>query len=309
MKLIINKPQRFAKMRAHTATHILHAELTKLFPSTQQAWSLVDEDYLRFDFKTERGLTNDEISQIEKNINNLVYQAQDVSTQEMSFDEAKKHWAKAFFEDKYGDIVRVVTIKNELQNWEKISIELCWGTHVQNTKDIWIFKITWQEAVASGIKRITALTWPKVQEYIQRQEDMINSRSQKLQVTPKQFSDKLDKTLKNFSELENKFNSLQEKIIYQTLKTLDQDSHSTWAFDKIFKITKKSELSDINFKTIIQQTKNFVKTTLLIYNEQWNFAILSTKWHSAKQIAQNLWLKWWGNDELVQWRDTKILDF
>lgn len=121
MQLTVNHPQRYAKMRAHTATHLLHAELGKVFPDTKQAGSLVDSDLLRFDFYAERLLNQQELASIEKRINQMIYLASDVKVEEMSIKEAEKLGAKMFFEEKYGDVVRVVQIKNtelplEMQN-------------------------------------------------------------------------------------------------------------------------------------------------------------------------------------------------
>jgi len=90
MKLIVEQCQRYAKMRAHTATHLLHTELGKIFKFTKQAGSLVDQDYLRFDFNADRLLTTEEIHDIEKNINQIIYDAYTVDVHETSFDEAKK---------------------------------------------------------------------------------------------------------------------------------------------------------------------------------------------------------------------------
>lgn len=140
MKLIVEQCQRYAKMRAHTATHLLHTELGKIFKDTKQAGSLVEEDYLRFDFNAERLLTQEELARIEKRINQIIYIAADVSIEEMSLKDATNLGAKAFFEDKYGDTVRVVRIINKqlpqdffhddnVEHFtafgEAISIELC----------------------------------------------------------------------------------------------------------------------------------------------------------------------------------------
>jgi alanyl-tRNA synthetase len=130
MQLSVDQAQRFAKMRAHTAAHLLHAELVKIFPATKQAGSFVDEDYLRFDFAADRALTPEEMAKIQSSINTIIYAALPVTTTETSFDEAVKLGAKAFFEDKYGDVVRLVKVDQD------ISTELCGGTHVTNTKDI-----------------------------------------------------------------------------------------------------------------------------------------------------------------------------
>jgi len=90
MKLIVDPAQRFSKMRSHTATHLLHAELTKIFPNTKQAWSLVDDDLLRFDFYADRLLTVEELQTIEENINILIYQSLSVICEEMSMKEAQE---------------------------------------------------------------------------------------------------------------------------------------------------------------------------------------------------------------------------
>ena len=138
MKLSIDMDQRYAKMRAHTATHLLHAELAKIFPNTKQAWSLVDLDLLRFDFYANSLLTGEQIKQIENNVNQIIYNAFPVDLIETSFEEWVKLWAKAFFEEKYWDEVRVIRI----HEWdENISVELCWWTHVNNTREIWAFAI------------------------------------------------------------------------------------------------------------------------------------------------------------------------
>lgn len=90
MQLTVDHAQRFAKMRAHTAAHLLHAELAKIFPATKQAGSFVDVDYLRFDFAADRSLTSEELAKIQSNINAIIYAAMPVTTTETSFDEAVK---------------------------------------------------------------------------------------------------------------------------------------------------------------------------------------------------------------------------
>jgi alanyl-tRNA synthetase len=88
MQLIVEQSQRYAKMRAHTATHLLHAQLAKIFKNTKQAGSLVDEDYLRFDFNADRLLSNEEIHTIETAINHIIYSAYMVEVKELAYDEA-----------------------------------------------------------------------------------------------------------------------------------------------------------------------------------------------------------------------------
>lgn len=313
MKLIVDQAPRFAKMRAHTATHLLHAELTKIFPNTKQAGSLVDDNLLRFDFQADKMLTNQELLGIEKNINNLINQALPVSNIEMPIEDAKKTWAKAFFEEKYGDTVHVVSIKktniDSNDEEEIISVELCGWTHVENTRDIWAFVIINQEAVASGIKRITAYTWPKVIERLQESKILLSQIADKLWVKAEnQISDKLEKEVKEKEELESQFKSIKTKLIIENLKSADSKSNEI--FDKIINVSQNPVLKDLSFKDIIFQSKWIFKDfDIAIYNQDWWFAILTPKLDSsAKIIAQDLWLKWGGNDMIVQWKDLNILN-
>jgi len=305
MQFKVDKPQRYAKMRAHTATHLLHAQLVKLLPHTKQAGSHVDQDYLRFDFQADKPLTPVQILDIEKNINKIIYQALPVQREETSIEEATKKWAKAFFEDKYGEVVRVVSIITEHEK-EPISIELCGGAHVANTREIGAFKITTQEAVASGIKRIVAITGPQVTYRLLEEEKTMESLATKLWVTTKQFPAKLEKTLKELNELQEKYIWLQDKIINQNLKKLYKSAQSSWPFSKIIKISKDSPLANTNFKLITQHAKNLWNETILIYNQAGNFIITTGEWASAKSIAQDLKLKGGWNDTLVQGRDPNI---
>ncbi len=306
MKLIVDQAPRFAKMRAHTATHLLHAELTKIFSNTKQAWSLVDDNLLRFDFQADKMLTNQEIWEIEKNINHLIFEALPVSNIEMSIEDAQKTWAKAFFEEKYGDTVHVVSI------WEDkkmISVELCGWTHVENTRDIGAFVIINQEAVASGIKRIVAYTWPKVIERLQESKILLFQIADKLWVKAEnQILDKLQKELNDKKELESQFESIKTKLIIENLKSAEFKSNEI--FDKIINISENPALKDLSFKDIIFQSKGiFTDINIVVYNQDGGFAIMTPKSDSsAKIIAQDLWLKWGWNDMIVQWKDSNIFN-
>jgi len=308
MKLIVDHSSRFAKMCAHTATHLLHSQLAKIFPNTKQEWSQVDNDYLRFDFSSDRLLDQSEIANIEKKINQIIYLACDVTTQEMNIADASKLGAKMFFEDKYGDTVRVVQITSHSEHGEEssfestISVELCWWTHVENTKDIWCFSIIWQEAVASGIKRITALTWPRVSEKIQEVQSILDITVNKLWIkTATQLQDKLDKTMREYEEMQSKIESLETQMIISTLKTIESTSDKN--FDKIIKLN-----SDLEFKNIAFHTKSiFSKWNIIVYNDQWNFLILSDS-KQAKEISIKIWIKWWWNENMVQGRDMQVLE-
>ncbi len=318
MQLTVNPSQRYAKMRAHTATHLLHAELGKIFPDTKQAGSLVDSDLLRFDFYTERLLTPQELASIEKRINQIIYLAREVKIEEMSIEAAGQLGAKMFFEEKYGDVVRVVQVANadlplEMQHddntnhfWsygKLISVELCGGTHVANTKDIGAFSIVSQEAVASGIKRITALTWPRVLEKLENQTSLLSNLTQLLEVKSfAQLPEKVEKLLKDFAEMKSQMESLESKLIHDFLISGEKKSNAD--LDIIMKVP-----SDLNFKALGAEAKSlFAGKTVLLATTAGNFLLFTQPWTSAKALAQKLSLKGGGNDMQVQGRDEKVVE-
>ena len=296
MKLSIDMDQRYAKMRAHTATHLLHAELAKIFPNTKQAWSLVDSDLLRFDFYANNLLTVEQIKQIENNVNQIIYNAFPVDLIETSFEEWVKLWAKAFFEEKYWDEVRVIRI----HEWdENLSVELCWWTHVNNTREIWAFAIISQEAVASWIKRITAYTWPKVIEKLHWYEEILDGALNVLDVKSYvQINEKLSKYVKENQDLQQRVESLEVSSVRWILQTAESRTNSD--FSKIVEIPV-----GINFKVLGWLVKEIFPSdkSILLYTVEWNYVIFTDGSVSAKELWKKYNLRWWGSDLVAQWKD------
>lgn len=297
MKLVVNKPQRYAKMRAHTGVHLLYGALEKVLNRNdiKQAGSYVDEDYWRLDFNADKPLTNEQIKQVEDLVNNWIYQAIPVEIFETTLDEAIKKWAKAFFDEKYWEKVRVINIP-----WA--DIQLCGWTHSPNTSFLWAFKIIWQEAVASWIKRIIILTGPKVAKFAQEKEDKLLQISKTLECSPAQIKQKIAKIKKEAENLKSELESIKQKIIENKLSNI---SPSEWQFK--YKI-KLEDFEWVNFKELVNMAKNKLSWSMIIYSEQWNFAIISDGSFSAKEFAKENNLRWGGNDNIVQGRDPKILE-
>ncbi len=160
----INVERRLNIARNHTATHILQAALREVLGNhVAQQGSLVNESKLRFDFTHFKGLSQEEIARVEEVANNCISKNYTVDAQEMALKDAKKAGALAFFEEKYGENVRVVEIGS-------ISKELCGGTHLTNIKQIGLIKITSESSVASGVRRIEAVTAKLANEFVKEQE-------------------------------------------------------------------------------------------------------------------------------------------
>ncbi len=152
IEAIVDSGRRWDIMRNHTATHLAHAALRKVLGAhVKQSGSYVGPDRLRFDFSHHQPLTPDETEQVEKIVNEEIIKGTPVSTDLMPVEEAKKTGAMALFGEKYGDTVRVVSV-------DKFSKELCGGTHVHNTGQIGPFIITLETGVASGVRRLEAIT-------------------------------------------------------------------------------------------------------------------------------------------------------
>jgi len=169
----IDIERRLNIARNHTATHILQAALREVLGShVQQQGSLVAEEKLRFDFTHFKGLSKEEISRVEELANSCIAKSQEVNCKEMNLKEAKKAGALAFFEEKYGENVRVVTMGD-------ISKELCAGTHLDNISKIGFIKILNESSVASGIRRIEAATAGFAERFVQAEELKAIEESQK----------------------------------------------------------------------------------------------------------------------------------
>ena len=171
-----NETLRKAIMRNHTAAHLLQAALREVLGThVEQAGQLVDANEVRFDFTHFTGMTSEELKKVEDLVNEVILSAEEVINKEMPIDEAKAMGAMALFGEKYGDVVRVVKAGD-------FSVELCGGTHADNTGKLGLFKIVSESSVAAGVRRIQAVTGKNVLKYIDEKNALIYAAADALKL-------------------------------------------------------------------------------------------------------------------------------
>jgi alanyl-tRNA synthetase len=240
----------------HSATHLMHAALRKVLGThVQQKGSLVNEDYLRFDFSHFSKMAKEEIQKVESIVNEKIRQNIPVVIKQMPKEEALKTGAMALFGEKYGDVVRVVIID------PKYSIELCGGTHVGNTGELGIFKITNETAVGAGLRRVEAVSGKAAENFINNELEELRSVKEQLK-NPKDIQKALDSLLSEKEKLSKEVDHLQSQI----LATVNEQ------------ISKKAILiNDVNFIGEIVSVSNadsLKKLALLLKENFKNYVIV-----------------------------------
>lgn len=202
----VDAEKRARTMGNHTATHLLHAALQEVLgPHVKQAGSVVAPDRLRFDFTHFASLTTDEIAEIERIVNNETLKNTVVSKEEKALDDALASGAMALFGEKYSDTVRVVSVPG-------FSTELCGGTHVNATGDIGAFKIISEASIASGIRRIEAVTGKGAYERFQQTEALLAEAAAKLNTAPRSLPSEVERLQLQLREQQREIERLKLKL-------------------------------------------------------------------------------------------------
>ncbi|MCI6232475.1 MAG: alanine--tRNA ligase [Selenomonas sp.] len=189
VKIEVDQTKKLASARNHTATHLLQAALKRVVgDQVNQAGSSVTPERLRFDFTNFEPVSAQQLADVEELVNNEILKGIDVEITHMSLDEAKKAGAMALFSEKYGDVVRVVKVPG-------FSMELCAGSHVKNIGQIGAFKIVAETGVASGVRRIEALTGKAALDYMNAKAAKLAEAAQKLKASEDDVPAAIDKLL------------------------------------------------------------------------------------------------------------------
>ena len=201
----IDVERRQAVSRAHSATHLLHAALRKVLGDhVQQAGSLVEPDFLRFDFTHFAPMTPEEIAAVEHQVNEYILAGYGVTTEEMPIEEAKARGAMALFSEKYGDVVRVVTMGD-------CSVELCGGTHLNDTAKAGPFRITSEFSVASGVRRIEASTGFGTLAILNRNHTTLLKIAEILKANPAELLQKAEQQIQEMREMRQTIEKLKAR--------------------------------------------------------------------------------------------------
>jgi alanyl-tRNA synthetase len=206
VQLQVDVVRRERTRRNHSATHLLHWALRQVLgPQAQQKGSLVGPDRLRFDFTHGQPLTDEQVARIEELVNGAILQNAPIRTEVLTMEQARSRGATMIFEEKYGDVVRMLTIGP--------STELCGGVHARATGDIGLFKITGEQGVAAGVRRLLASTGEGSLAYVHGLEAKIAEAARAAKTTPDGLAEKIARMQERQRTLEKEIEALQKKLL------------------------------------------------------------------------------------------------
>lgn len=213
VKLSIDVGRRGRIRSNHSATHLLHKALRDVLGDhVAQKGSLVADDKFRFDFSNPKAINADQLAAIEKQVNAMIRQNAAVETKLMSYDDAVASGAVALFGEKYDDEVRVLSMGHDLVEEKTYSVELCGGTHVERLGDIALFKVIGESAVASGIRRIEALTGEAARLYMESQATAAQVAADIVKSSPADLADRVFALVAERKKLEKELGEAKKKL-------------------------------------------------------------------------------------------------
>lgn len=252
----IDSKNRLQITKNHSATHLLHRALKDVLGEhVNQAGSLVEPDRLRFDFSHFGQVTEEELSKIEKIVNEKIWESLPVEIMEKPLAEAKAMGAMALFGEKYGEIVRVVKMG-------EYSIELCGGCHVPNTSAIGLFKLVTETGIGAGTRRIEAVTGEKAYQYMSDQIQILNDAAHKLKANVKDVPEKIAALQKELREAHKEIESLTAKLGNIEAKSL---INKVKEVNGIQLLVSRVEINESNqLRTMLDELKQKIKSGVIV---------------------------------------------
>ncbi|TPR18546.1 alanine--tRNA ligase [Apilactobacillus timberlakei] len=242
----------------HTATHLLDQSLRNILGDhTQQAGSLVEPNYLRFDFTHFGSVTEDDLNKVEELVNEQIFKELPVNTVETDQENGKKMGAIALFDNKYGDKVRVVSAGD-------FSVEFCGGNHVKNTNELGLFKITSESGVGAGVRRIEAVTSGDAFKYLNNEENIlkqiaINTKTNKLEEVP----NRINQLQEEIKELQQKQETLETKMANQQADSVFENVQNAGNLKVITGVLKVSGMGQLRQLADTWRNKNLSDVLVL----------------------------------------------
>lgn len=252
----VNVEKRMATARNHSATHLLHKALRMVIGThVEQAGSMVSAERLRFDFSHFEAITPEDIRKIEQVVNEQIFKALPVLTEEMSVDAARSKGAMALFGEKYGETVRVVTMGD-------YSIELCGGTHLTNSAEVGLFKIISETGVAAGVRRIEAITGENVYKMLTQLDDKLQKISDMLKTNSVDVLSKADQLMNDIRNLSRENDQLKNKLAKTAMNDIIEQMQEINGYHVI---TAKFEGVDMNtLRNLGDQIKNKYEMAVVV---------------------------------------------
>ncbi|MFR7349137.1 alanine--tRNA ligase [Peptoniphilus sp.] len=280
----IDSKRRNNIRRNHSVTHLLHKALKEVLGThVNQAGSLVRDDYMRFDFTHFEAISSEDLKKIEEIVNEEIYKALPVDTIITNPEEAAKLGAVGLFEEKYGDIVRVVKMGD-------FSIELCGGTHVKNTSEIGMFKILQEGGISSGVRRVECITGPAVYKYLNENLAQIDRISKLVKANKSEIEHKIETTQTEFKEAQKEIESIKKD---KAKSEIDNVLDSKFEIDEGFGLVYKFENMDVaTLRDLADSVKDKLGKAVVVFatiNEgKLNFVAATSNEISKKYNAGNI---------------------
>lgn len=285
----------------HTATHLLHAALKQVVGShVQQKGSLVEPGRARFDFSHFDALASQELQQLETLVNDKIRENIVVTTDVMNLDDASKSGALALFNEKYSQMVRVLSVG-------EFSKELCGGTHVKRTGDIGLFKITSEYGVASGVRRIEFVTGDHALSFVNEQLNQLKEAADRLKTTPPLMLDKLLQLLSDTKKQEKELHTLQQALSVQASQALLADVEKIGQVELLVKQLDKKDAQALR-NTVDELKSKLSRAVIVLYairEDKMNVIVgvskaIINEVPNALTIIRHLCGKGGGRDDLAQ---------
>jgi alanyl-tRNA synthetase len=275
----VGSPERWSTMRNHTATHLLHAALRQVLgPHVKQAGSVVEPPRLRFDFTHYAAMDPAEIVEVERLVNQQILRNTQVSTDVMAIDQAISTGAMALFGEKYGEQVRVVSIPD-------FSKELCGGTHVTRTGDIGLFKIISESSIASGVRRIEAITGEAAIGRYQESSDALHRIAGMLRVAEPELVEQVDRLISEKRAQDRQIEQLKTRLAQSAARDLESRAKEKNGIRYL--VTQVEGMDRQQLRALADTLRNKWKSTVVVLAaiEDGSVSIVSTV---TKDLTQRL---------------------